>query len=209
MNRQGAALVLGVFGVLGVLLLAARRASGAAPPAMASTSSSTSSTRPRLLSSAELESQFGPLPWTPVEGDDSAITIDPTWAAAHLVPVDVPQLRDVPGAHGGRVTFHRDAADRLKSFFAAVEAAGLLARVNTFDGSFAPRRIRGRTGVSRHAYAVAFDLNASTNPLGGPPAPLGQPGCLLELVPLAEAHGFAWGGNYKGRTDPMHFEVSA
>jgi hypothetical protein len=197
---------------LAALVLAWRRASaGERPSSASSPSSSTSSTpAPRILSSAELESRFGPLPWSPVDGDDSAITIDPTWAAVHLVPVDVPQLRDVPGAHGGRVTFHKDAAERLKSFFAAVEAAGLLDRLKSFDGSFAPRRVRGRTSVSRHAYAVAFDINASSNPLGGPPAALGEPGCVLELVPIAAAHGFAWGGNFKGgRPDPMHFEVAA
>jgi len=163
---------------------------------------------PHTLSTAEIEAMFGPLPWQPVPGDDSAIHIDPAWTADHLVTVEIPQLRVVAGAPPDqRVTFHRDAAPSLVALFAAWEAAGLLDRVRSWEGSFAPRRIRGGKTVSHHAYGVAFDINARWNPLGAAPAPLGAPGSVRELVPLANAHGFMWGGAWSSRPDGMHFEA--
>jgi hypothetical protein len=68
--------------------------------------------------------------------------------------------------------------------------------------------VRGSTTtLSNHAYGTAFDINAAWNGLGREPAPLGAKGSVLELLPLAEAHGFAWGGLFS-RRDAMHFEVA-
>lgn len=33
-------------------------------------------------------------------------------------------------------------------------------------------------------------------------------GSLRELVPIANEHGFFWGGHFKRRPDGMHFEVA-
>ena len=40
------------------------------------------------------------------------------------------------------------------------------------------------------------------------PAPAGAEGSVRELVDIANAHGFFWGGHFKGRPDGMHFEVA-
>lgn len=196
-------------GFLGVSLLLRRAAArpGAAGGASASPAAPSSSL-PKMLSSAETDALFGPLPWKPVEGDDSAITLDPGWQSANLVQIEIPQLRGVKGAPAsGRVTLHKAIADQVVRLFAAWEAAGLLPLIRSWDGSFASRRIRGRTTVSKHAYGIAFDINASWNRLGEEPAPVGAEGSVRELVDLAREHGFAWGGNYVGRKDGMHFEA--
>lgn len=157
---------------------------------------------------------FGPLPtsarpavlghiaWTRARGD--FVTITNGWARENLVTVFLPQLRR-------EVRCHKVATNQLLCLWAAWEAAGLLGRVLTFDGLWVPRTIRGNPAVlSNHAYGTAFDINAHWNPFYGRPAPAGGRGSVIDLVPLANAHGFWWGGhwNYDGRgaCDAMHFE---
>jgi hypothetical protein len=103
------------------------------------------------------------------------------------------------------------AAEQLKRLWAAWEAAGLLKFVKTFDGAWVPRTIRLKpTVLSNHAYGTAFDINATWNGLMRVAALVGQEGSVRELVPLANAHGFYWGGHWnydgKGASDGMHFE---
>jgi hypothetical protein len=40
------------------------------------------------------------------------------------------------------------------------------------------------------------------------PALKGELGSVRELVPLANRHGFYWGGHFRGRPDGMHFEAA-
>ena len=50
---------------------------------------------------------------------------------------------------------------------------------------------------------IAFDLNTATNQLGtaGDMDP--------RIVAIFQRWGFAWGGNWTTRPDPMHFELYA
>jgi hypothetical protein len=40
------------------------------------------------------------------------------------------------------------------------------------------------------------------------PALLGHDGTVRELVSIANAHGFYWGGHFRNRPDGMHFEIA-
>ena len=124
--------------------------------------------------------------------------------------VEIPQLRGVSGApSSASVRFHRRAADQLRELWRAWEAAGLLRLVLTWEGAFAPRFVRGSdTVLSNHAHGSAFDINAPWNALGARPALVGQRGGVRELVPIANRHGFFWGGHFRDRADGMHFEVA-
>lgn len=143
----------------------------------------------------------------PVAGNPEAIRITNGWDRKNVVTVELPQLAGIRGApKSGRIAFHRKAAASLQALFADWERAGLLDRIVTFDGAWVPRFIRGsRSVLSNHSYGTAFDLNAATNRLGAQPALAGDPGCLFDLVPLANRHGFYWGGHFT-RRDGMHFE---
>jgi len=142
----------------------------------------------------------------PVPGNPEAIQIGGTWVKDNIVRVTVPQL--MPFVTGGVVSFHKKAADKLKALFEAWEAAGLLDRVLTWDGGWAPRFVRGsRTYLSNHAWGTAFDINAKWNYLGARPALVGERGCVRELVEIANAQGWFWGGHYPDRKDGMHFEL--
>jgi hypothetical protein len=69
-------------------------------------------------------------------------------------------------------------------------------------GGFNYRNIRGsKTTLSQHAFGNAIDINPEDNPLGSAANNLPP-----DIAEIAARHGLVWGGNFKGRKDPMHFE---
>ena len=159
---------------------------------------------PLPLSDADRERVFGVFKWTPAPqpNEPGAIRILGEWVVENITTITIPQLAGISGT--GRVTCHRKAAPTFLRFFAAVEAAGLLSQVLTFDGCWNPRRVRGGESLSNHAWGVDFDINARWNMRGTRGAPKGERGSVVELVPIAVACGLGWGGNWT-TPDPMHF----
>ncbi len=139
---------------------------------------------------------------------DGSIKILDGWAEKNLIRIHIPQLKGLIGAPPDcRVIFHKKGAEQIIALFAAWEEAGLLKYLKSFAGTFASRMIRGsHTNLSNHAFGSAFDINAAWNGLGHQPS-AGE-GTVLPLVPLANAHGFFWGGHYSNRLDGMHFELA-
>jgi hypothetical protein len=156
---------------------------------------------------------FGRLEWRRTAYGRREVVITNDWAARNLVNVQIPQLAGIVGGAGGRVRFHRIAADQLRRLWRAWEDYGLLRIVLSYDGDFVPRTIasdprqQGYNVLSNHAYGVAFDINARWNGYGVRPALVGQQGSVRELVELANIHGFYWGGHWPAPVqDGMHFE---
>lgn len=95
--------------------------------------------------------------------------------------------------------------DMTKAFLQAIsnlKGAGILDELQTFDGCFNIRDVRGIPGQpSCHSYGLAIDINAKSNALGKPPtfSPL--------LVRCFKDAGFDWGGDFK-RKDGMHFSYA-
>lgn len=142
---------------------------------------------------------------SPMAGNPEAIRITNGWH--RIVMVDAPLLSGIHRAPK-RVALHEAAAEPFTALVKAWGEAGLLKRIATWDGSWAPRFIRGSTSVlSSHAWGTAFDLNAAWNGLGVEPAYVGRPGSVRELVEIANANGWWWGGHYARRKDGMHFEL--
>lgn len=166
------------------------------------------------LSNEERRRLFGDFRFrpAPTPSNPERIEILDGWDDENIRSVEVPQLKGKPvfgTPSSGRMRFHRLAATQLQALWAAWEEARLLDRVLTFDGSYAPRFIRGsRTRLSNHAFGTAFDINARWNPLGAVPALAGREGSVRELVSIANEHGFCWGGHFRSRPDGMHFEVA-
>jgi len=164
----------------------------------------------RLVSADECVARFGSFEYvTTPEFGPEAIRVTTRSAEFKIANVAIPQLVGVRGfPRSGEVLVHAQAAAPLKSLVAAWEAAGLLPLVKSWGGSYVPRFRRGRPGsLSNHSWGTAFDINVPWNGLGVRPPTKGQNGSVRELVPLANEHGFYWGGHFKSRPDGMHFEL--
>jgi hypothetical protein len=162
----------------------------------------------RIMSHETLCATFGTPAYEEIGG--GLVHFTDGWDARQLVRVRVPQLVGVStfgGRCGGLLRFHREARAQLLAAFGAIEAAGLLEEILTYDGAYMPRLMRGTPRLSRHALGIALDLNAAMNPFHRPPAAPGTRGALQALVPIFERFGFAWGG-YWSPPDGMHFEVA-
>jgi hypothetical protein len=157
------------------------------------------------------ERLFGKFVWrsSPTESESRAIEILDDWPKRNLVTVEIPQLAKIGRPlRTPRVTVHKLAAKPMQKLWQAWEDAGLLKLVLTWDGLYNPRVIGGTKSLSNHAYGAAFDINAPYNRWGGNVPLVGEKGAVRELVPLANEHGFWWGGHYKGKKDGMHFELA-
>jgi hypothetical protein len=150
---------------------------------------------------------FGTFQYVRTSGDNIRITDN--WEQANIITVSIPQLAKLAGTNNGNIKFHKVAADQLRRMWAAWEAAGLLHFVLSWSGSFVPRFMRSGKQLSTHAFGCAFDINVPQNGYYKVPALVGDAGSVRELVPIANQHGFYWGGHFDyggGLSDGMHFE---
>ncbi|MDX2179358.1 MAG: M15 family metallopeptidase [Bryobacteraceae bacterium] len=163
------------------------------------------------LDTAARAAAFGTFSFVPAptQTDREAIRIVDNWERENIVRVQIPQLIGIAGLHtNGFARFHKRAAPQLLALWKAWGDAGLLGRVLSWAGAYDARFIRGsQTVLSNHSFGTAFDINAPENPLNRPTAAAGQRGCVWELVAIAHAHGFFWGGHFT-RLDGMHFEIA-
>jgi hypothetical protein len=181
----------------------------------------------RQYSEKEREAKFGKFRFVPApsENGGDGISILDNWAEDNIIKVPIPQLAssnilngslDVPKSYtttNSFIKFNKNGADQLQQLWQDWEVAGLLDRIQTFDGAFVARYIRKTQDrnprpLSNHSWGTAFDINYEWNRLGKVPALYGQNGCVRELVALANKNGFFWGGHFGGgRIDGMHFEL--
>jgi hypothetical protein len=147
---------------------------------------------------------------------------EPDWVNAHIVSIEMPQLKFARG-FTGRVRCHSKAAPILEALFKQWEEDDLLHLIMTYEGCFVPRYKRKQappgTGghgdrkssdvneLSNHSFGSAFDINFIDNQLDTEPALCGARGSTRELVASANALGIFWGGHF-GTQDGMHFEIS-
>jgi len=70
-----------------------------------------------------------------------------------------------------------------------------------YGGAFTYRAMRGSDHLSMHSYGIAIDIDPEHNPLGSKKTTLPK-----WYINIWKKHGFFWGGDYRKRKDPMHFE---
>lgn len=125
----------------------------------------------------------------------------PQWEERNMV-----MLYKLPG-DVARLYVHKLIVEPLKAALRNSEEIGY--RPFTI-GCFAPRLKRASTELSVHAFGAAIDLDASRNPLQVN-CPIGDPRRSNFELPNAvieiwKAEGWFWGGDFKTRFDPMHFQ---
>lgn len=115
------------------------------------------------------------------------------------IPTWINSASQRPVSH---VYINRDMVDPLLNALNNIHQRQLTSELKTFDGLFMIRFVRGMANSpSTHAYGCAIDINAHTNPLGGP--------AILSpaFVACWKDAGFSWGGEF-GRVDGMHFSYA-
>lgn len=127
------------------------------------------------------------------------------WCAVLPIPyvIGANWINTATGKPTDRIYCNRDIMGPLLGALGNVLARGLLRELKTFDGCYQIRSKRGLPDqISTHSYALAIDINAAENPLGGPNR------LSPELVACFTDMGFAWGGRFN-RADPQHFQWAA
>jgi hypothetical protein len=118
-----------------------------------------------------------------------------------VTPVNIPQLKNIPGSNHGKLSVHKRAHAQLLEVFRLIEARGLLHHVKTCAGTLNARLRKPTSGAlsklpSNHSFGIAIDLNENDPGFGDSIAP---------VAPIFQSLGFTWG---KAFNDPMHFEVN-
>lgn len=169
----------------------------------------------RQLTPAERATLFGTFAYTaaPTTSNPEGIKITDGWDKKNITYVTVDQITKADG-RSLKVGVHVKVEKQFRALWKAWEDAGLLDKVETFNGGYVSRFIRGSdTSLSNHSWGTAFDINVPWNALGTKGALVGEKGSVRELVEIALQHGYFWGGWFynpstkTGRADPMHFEV--
>lgn len=91
----------------------------------------------------------------------------------------------------------------LSKAFKSLIDSGAVKELKTFDGCFNIRCQRDVSVYSLHSWAIAIDLNAADNPLYSKTTTFTN-----TFIKCFKDAGFDWGGDWKFRKDPMHFQLS-
>lgn len=122
---------------------------------------------------------------------NSGNPLAPNWQQQNLTSIKAP--------NGQTWQVNKRAADAFQGLIADLYKEGY---VPHSSGGFNYRTIRGNPNkLSQHAFGNAIDINADQNPLGSRSNNL-----PANVADLARTHGLEWGGLWKNRPDPMHFE---
>jgi hypothetical protein len=131
-------------------------------------------------------------------------TLSPKWEQNNIRRVNLPRPLLLAGTQTNvtRVTCHKLLVDTFKATLNEIDGAGKWDALISYGGGFNFRPIRGGSSVSLHAWGIAWDFDPDNNGLG-------TKGTIdREIVSIFEANGFFWGGNFKSRKDPMHFQFA-
>lgn len=146
-------------------------------------------------------------------------------AAAALLrkkPADAPAFAFVPGGsplgpdqEAYIRELHPAAQARFRALLRAIEASGWRVTVTSGYRSFAKQAAlyaadsrNARPGRSHHNYGLAIDINAANKDGRALRKASPKSEWLASGIPqLAKSMGFAWGGDFAGYYDPVHFDL--
>lgn len=154
-----------------------------------------------VLGTAARAQVFGAFTWGDLKG--GSIRINPNWIASNIVSC---RLAKANGKGGDvKTQCHKMAKEPLERAFEELAQSGYWRLIDTFDGLWVPRHMtwNPRRGLSSHSWGIAFDLNAASNAYNG-----GTSAANRTLNETFNRYGFAWGGDWNGAKDSMHWELA-
>jgi D-alanyl-D-alanine carboxypeptidase len=136
------------------------------------------------------------------------------WQRENLVVITPPFKLYYEGQPVRGVRIHRKCASSLALIFAAIWQVYNQDQValdgtgfTRYSGGYCYRSIRGGRQLSVHSFAAALDFDAAHNG-----QTFNRAAGLLKadspIVTIFEAEGWTWGGRWKGKRDPMHFQAA-
>lgn len=111
------------------------------------------------------------------------------------LPFPVPHLP-------ARLFCNKDLCQPLTQALQNLATHGVINEIKTFDGCFNIRQMRMSHAYSLHSWGIAIDLNAFENQM------FSEGKLSPTFVKCFTDAGFHWGGNWKTRKDPMHFQLA-
>ncbi|MGH2794490.1 MAG: M15 family metallopeptidase [Actinomycetota bacterium] len=144
----------------------------------------------QILNFMEIKEIFGEFTYRPTSS--RFVIPDRAWEDANIVETRIPLL--------GLLKCNKRILPQLNGAMRELIARGLGGLIRTSNGCYSPRmQVGNNYALSRHAYGIAVDVNATRNPFGETPS---QDPRLVEVM---ERWGFTWGGRWIV-PDGMHFE---
>lgn len=167
--------------------------------------------RPAGLYTRDLIAYYGnPAGPGSVNVDGNWFKASPTWARENLVDIEMSDVPNWPSYPNGKrpnsLTVHKKVAPVLIATVAEANSRGLMTRLRTYSGIFAPRRIGHKSGgaLSVHAFAAAFDVDAEWNAYG---VPFERMQIDRDVLRCFEECGWTAGARWTGKyADGMHFQ---
>lgn len=169
------------------------------------------SQRPSGLYTSQLISYYGnPAGPGSVDQDGNWFKASPQWARENLVELQMSQVPNWPPYPNGKrpntITIHRKVAPVMIATVAEANRRGLMRKLRTYNGCFAPRRIGHKAGgaLSVHAFAAAVDFDAEWNAYG---VPFEKMQIDRDFLRCMEECGWTAGARWTGQyADGMHFQ---
>jgi hypothetical protein len=125
----------------------------------------------------------------------------PHFESRYIEPFTLPYPLFYEGHKVTRARCHYLIIENFQRVFEAIKAAGLQDRAQNYSGIYNHRPIRGQTAhPSTHSWGIAIDLEAEKYPLGSTRR------FPVEIVQIFQDAGFFYGGDFRSRKDPMHFQ---
>jgi hypothetical protein len=124
--------------------------------------------------------------------------------AKYLISFELPYGLIYDGKYRiGRTRAHRLAVPHFQQAFQNIKDAGLVAECFNFGGIYAKRPQRGvAVRPSTHSWGMAVDMEPAKYPLGS------DARFSDAVVECWTKAGFFYGGDFKARKDPMHFQLA-
>ena len=110
-----------------------------------------------MKTQAQLIKQFG-------NPEVSRLPFENKWMKVWIVPADI---REAIPCMPEKIYLNRLIEVPLNKALRKLIALGLHTEIKTWDGCFNIRKKRGSSGISAHAFGIAVDINAATNPFKG------------------------------------------
>ena len=121
----------------------------------------------------------------------------------NIVLFDLPYPLIYTGKEVKRSRCHCLLVEVFQEIFQEIKNKGLEDEAKNFGGIYARRSIRDRPSFpSTHSFGIAIDLEPQKYPLGS------DKRMPEELIKTFEQWGFFYGGDFKSRKDPQHFQYA-